>query len=529
MSDKVFGIDLGTTYSAVAHISDLGSSEVVPNFEGDQTTPSVVYFESESSVIVGSEAARSALADPDNSCLLIKRQMGTDFKLSFHGTEHTPESISALILRELVTAANDNLGTQVSKVVITVPAYFGIQEKEATKQAGQIAGLEVVGIVTEPVAAALSLGLRGEDGEQTIMVYDLGGGTFDTTIMKVGAGKVEVVAIDGNRLLGGADWDNALVELIVNKFVAQAGLSDDPTIDDDFMIELRSNAEDAKKSLTKKQSTMVLCKYDGASEKIEITREEFEAATDALVRQTIEVCKHTVETAEAKVPGITLDKVLLVGGSSRMPMIENALRENLGWDPVRTDFDLAVAKGAAIYGQAAIDEVLSTDGEAPAADPGAEQKFFLGGASGLSVSNVLSRGLGVEFAAPDGIGESHIGFLVHANDSLPAEPEPMTAGTVMDNQTQVNIKLYEQGGEVESPAVADNTFLIEEHLPIPAGLPRNSPIELTLLVSAEGLARLRAFDPKGGQEVVMEVQTSVMSSEDVQAAAEVVAGLSLRS
>ncbi|MGV1004585.1 MAG: Hsp70 family protein [Candidatus Nanopelagicales bacterium] len=353
--ESVYGIDLGTTYSAIARIDNLNTAEVILNLDAQPTTPSVVYFESDNNVVVGEEAKRTQLSDPDNACSFIKRQMGTVYPQEFRGKEYSPEGISALILKELVKSANNELGEEVSKVVITVPAYFGIQEKESTKQAGQIAGLEVVGIVTEPVAAALSLGIRGERPE-TLLVYDLGGGTFDTTIMRAEAGRIEVIAIDGNRTLGGADWDEALAQLITDKFVAQAGLgSDNPRDDGEFEIELLGQAEDTKKSLTKKESANVRCRYQGSDEQVTVTRTEFEAATRHLVAQTLEIGQRVVTAAKKKVPGLKVDRVLLVGGSSKMPMIEAALREQLGWEPVTTEFDLAVAKGAAIYGQPAVE------------------------------------------------------------------------------------------------------------------------------------------------------------------------------
>src|SRR5699024_1410792 len=232
MSSTVYGIDLGTTYSAIARINDLDQAEIIRNTEGEETTPSVAYFEGTGEIVIGKQAKQVIVTDPDNGIALIKRHMGTEHPLEFRGAEHTPETISSLILRELVNAANLETGEDVSQAVITVPAYFGIQEREATKQAGAIAGLDVVGIVTEPVAAALSIG-GGADKQQALFVYDRGGGTCDTTIMKVGGGRVEVVAIDGNRTLGGADWDQALIDLISEKFIDQAGLGDDdPRYDD---------------------------------------------------------------------------------------------------------------------------------------------------------------------------------------------------------------------------------------------------------------------------------------------------------
>lgn len=235
MSDKVYGIDLGTTYSAVALVNELGIPEIIKNFVGDDTTPSVVYFNDDGTVDVGSQAKQTQVSDPDNACSLIKRHMGEEYPLEFQGQEYTPESISALILKELVNNANSQNGLDINKAVITVPAYFGTQERQATKQAGEIAGLDVIGIIPEPVAAAISLCARQEE-EQTLLIFDLGGGTFDTTILKTRAGNVEVIAIDGNRLLGGADWDQCLEDLFLQRFIEQAGLDEDndPSLDDEI-------------------------------------------------------------------------------------------------------------------------------------------------------------------------------------------------------------------------------------------------------------------------------------------------------
>lgn len=527
MSDSVYGIDLGTTYSAIARINDLGQAEVIPNFDSNPTTPSVVYFEGENNIVVGEEAKRVQRSSPDHACSLVKRHMGTSHPMDFHGERYTPESVSALILKELVNTANSESGQDITKVVITVPAYFGVKEKEATRQAGRIAGLEVVGIVTEPVAAALSLGIRGENAE-TVLVYDLGGGTFDTTVMRAEAGRVEVVAVDGNKTLGGSDWDTALSRLIVEKFVEMSGLGDeDPLLDEEFEAELLGQVEEIKRSLTKREKATVRCRYENEDEKVEVTRDEFAAATRHLVGQTLEIAQRTVATAERKKPGLTIDRVLLVGGSAKMPMIETALREQLGWDPARSDFDLAVAKGAAIYGQAAVDEILSTDGTEVEVGSDAEQKYFLGGAMTLSVSNVLSRGLGVRFQDVEQ-DELFIRFLVHANDSIPVRLDPITAWTIEDEQDKVAIALYEQGGELESHAPEDNRLLQEKMLAIPP-LPKGSPIEITLTVTAEGLARVTAYEPTGDRTIDVEAQVSVLSENEVERAAEQVSGLTLRS
>ena len=355
VTPAVLGVHLGASYVSVAWINDLDQAEVLLNFDGDRTTPAVVYFESDNNVVVGAEAKRVQLSDPDNACSLIKRHIGTVYPQEFRGQEYTPESISALILKELVKMANSELTQEVSKVVITVPAYFGSKEREATKQAGQIAGLEVVGILAEPVACLLSVGISEEP--ETLLTFDIGGSTFDVTVLHASRSHIETVAIDGNNMLGGADWDDSLAELIADKFVAQAGLGDEsPRLDAEFEIVLLGQAEDMKKFLTKRESATVRCRYQDKDEQVTVTRAEFEAATRHLVAQTLEISQRVVKAAESKVPGLKVDRVLLVGGSSKMPMIDAALREQLGWNPANTDFDLAAAKGAAVYGAMLLDQ-----------------------------------------------------------------------------------------------------------------------------------------------------------------------------
>jgi molecular chaperone DnaK len=537
VSSEVFGIDLGTTYSAVAVINDLDQAEIIKNQNGEDTTPSVVYFDS-GVAIVGSEAKSSLISDPDNGCALIKRHMGTTHPQEFAGQTYTPESISGLILKELVNAANLDRGSAITKAVITVPAYFGVKEKEATKQAGEMAGLEVVGILAEPIAAALSLGVRGETRE-TILIYDLGGGTFDTTVMVAEPGNVEVVAVDGNRTLGGADWDKALAQLVIEKFKAQAGLSDDPADDPDFMVEILQNAETNKKLLTRKQDATFRCRFEEADEKVAVTRAEFEAATAHLITQTVEITQRVIETAREKSPGLVIDKLLLVGGSSRMPVVHDALNA-AGFNPIPTDYDLSVAKGAAIYGQAILGGAVPFavgDTSAAAGDGSGQQatneepKYFLGGATTLNIKNVLSRGIGIEFVRDDGAGglTDYVGFLVHANDPLPVVNASQEAGTAADNQTGVRLKLYEQGGEIESEVLSDNSLLKEAEI---SGLPpmsRGSAIELLLSVSSEGLATLSAREPKSGKELTIEAKISQLKPEEIEAGKELVGGLQTRS
>ncbi len=534
MSEPVFGIDLGTTYSAIAYMRD-GTPTVIENREGDYTTPSVVFFESESNFVVGKEAKNGAILYPDTTIALIKRQMGSDLTLEYFGKPYKPETISALILKDLVDHAREQTGIPTDKVVITVPAYFGIAEKEATRSAGTIAGLDVVGIVTEPVAAALSAGITGDEQTRTLFVYDLGGGTFDCTIMEISRDRVDVVVIDGNRRLGGADWDMALFELVARKFTTQAGIAGDPTEDEDFSQRLIGEVETAKKTLSRRERASIRLTYGDAMELVEITRQEFEDATAHLVDQTLEIVQRTLRAAAEKRPELTIDEVLLVGGSARMPMIEASLTKGLGWKLRKTEFDLAVAKGAAIYGSG---EPVPDPGPEPAPGPEpdpnpAKKKLFLDGRT-VTISNVLSKGIGIRFSRYDASGrpEEYIGFIAHKNDNLPLSPAPVVqAATFEDGATSVVIHLYEQSGEEESEQVVDNT-----HLPPETGselgglpnLPAGSPLELTLNVNTEGIGVLTAFEPVTNQRLDVEVRVSPMSREEQEQATQIVAGMTRR-
>lgn len=531
MSESVYGIDLGTTYSAIARINDVDTAEIIQNREGQQTTPSVVSFESENSVIVGAEAKRAAVMEPDNTCMLIKRHMGTEYPQYFQGETYTPEAISSMILATLVKDANEQLGQHVNKVVITVPAYFGAQEREATQQAGKIAGLDVIGIVTEPVAAALSIG-AGSNADETIMVYDLGGGTFDTTIMRIGSGKVEVLAVEGDRELGGADWDSALMDLVVEKFKAESGIDEDPLLDEDFAIDLQLEVEELKKQLTQREEAKHRLNYDGNRAQIVVTRDEFESATAHLVDRTIEVSKQCVEIAKQKDPNVTIDRVLLVGGSSRMPMIANALKDKLSWDAQPTDFDLSVAKGAAIYGQAAVNGVLLTGDQNPAEANTSEeaQRFLPGQAASLDIKNVLSRSVGVELVRGPNHDEHYVNFFAHSNDSIPVTPEPLTAATVVQNQNVVQLSIYEQAGERESEVIEDNRLLKEAELKIPRNdLPQGSSLNITFDISAEGLITVHLVEPTTGASLTLEAAVSVLDAEQVAAETAKVSALTLKS
>lgn len=537
MNEKVFGIDLGTTYSAIAFVNEFGQAEVITNLEGDTTTPSVVHFENESNYVVGKEAKNGAVVYHETTVSLIKREMGEKSERIFFGKPYYPETISSLILKELVNGAREATGIDTNKVVITVPAYFGLGEKEATTQAGRIAGLEVVGIVTEPVAAALSVGIKGEE-TRCLLVYDLGGGTFDCTIMEMGPEKIDVVVVDGNRRLGGADWDLRLFDLVAQKFMAQAGLTQDPTDDEDFAQRLLGDVEACKKTLTKKERATVKCFNADAVEMVEITREEFESVTASLVNETLDIVQRALDSAQSKRPGLTIDDFLLVGGSSKMPMIHDGLVNRFGWTLKPTDYDLAVAKGAAIYGEGLSDHptpvpdvTTATSDEAAEFDAAAPKVLKLHGRS-VTVSNALSRAFGIQMIRDTSSGEAelYVEFLAHSQASLPLSIEE-TAFTYAEGTTEISLRIFEQSGEVASDRIADNRELTPDTGAAFTGLPhlpKESPIHITLNVDAEGLATVHAFEPTSGQKIKLNARLSAMQASDEEDAKAIVAGMIAR-
>ncbi|MRH91671.1 Hsp70 family protein [Nocardia sp. SYP-A9097] len=526
----IFGIDLGTTFSAIAYIDDYGQPLVINNPDGLPTTPSAVYFEPESGhVITGQEAKNTAKVAADRVVTLIKAYMGETHSREFDGQQYTPESISALILRALAKHAEDATGKKVERVVITVPAYFGIREREATRQAGVIADLEVVGIVTEPVAAALAYGVKFRQERKTVLIYDLGGGTFDTTILRISPEALEVVAIDGNRTLGGAHWDDRLAGHLNDRFIAETGMDDDPMNDDFFSQGLYEDVEKVKISLSKKERTTLALKHGNHRAQLEITRAEFEELTSGLIQQTKDIVDRTLAAAREKDADLVIDEVLLVGGSSQMPAVTSMLRKHYGWEPQVSDPNLSVAKGAAIYAALSGAEQAGLDPSAKSAP-----KYALPGQSGEAaprrITNVLPKGLGIQFLDTAGPEPEHfIGFLARKNAELPLR-ESLTAYTFSENQTEVAVRVFEQGGEVESRLPSDNHEITPDGGAVITGLPplpRDSEIHITVVIDAQGLASIEAVEPVSGKRLTMTMSVSVLQAEDVEAARDMVRELVL--
>jgi molecular chaperone DnaK len=567
----IFGIDLGTTYSVVGYIDETGRPAVTRNSDGQDTTPSVVFFESVDNIVVGRVAKESAGVYPDQIVSLIKREMGDrEYRRTFFGREYTPPSISALILDAQAKDAQTHTDRPVNEVVITVPAYFGLLEKDATRQAGEIAGMTVIGIVPEPVAAALHYGVTGSADGTTFLVYDLGGGTFDISLIRMTETSVEVLAVDGDHKLGGADWDSKLFDHIVDQLIAQWG--DDSVRDDEGELqELRTLTEKTKKDLSKAESKKVIRRYGGTAATVTVTREQFEQMTAELLEETIRITSRALDTAEQKYPGVRgqISELLLVGGSCWMPAVSERLKKEFPWEPRLTDPDLAVAKGAALYaaGQT-VRYVESGDGDAQAGSAVSEAGTGGPGRAALAppgpvteaavqevasrtgldeeqirniaqrrVVNVLPKAVGIKLLdvtkpnwEDDPEAASYIEHVIDAQTQLPFEAETFAASTVVANQPAIAIEIWEQAGAAPSPDLADNhrvdnAGLIEDLERF--ALPADSPINIEIAVDAEGTVKLHAVEPTSGKELKISVRISVLSEEQVEEAKQIHRGLTV--
>ena len=347
-TDIVLGIDLGTTFSAMSYVNAYGKPEIVPNGDGHRTTPSVVHFYDEDGVVVGEEAVKMCVIEPEHVVRFIKRAMGEeDFALEFFGRNYAPQEISALILRKLKEDAEELLGTEVRDAVITVPAYFNSAQRGATAEAGAIAGLNVLSIINEPTAAAIAYGLDKLGGTRNLLVFDLGGGTFDVTVMRVEGSKLMTLASDGNAELGGKDWDDRMVNYVAEAFLEEHGV--DPRDEASPFQELYERCLAAKIALSTKDRALVPVNYKGKRSGVQVSRKRFERLTEDLVQQCLDTTDLVLE--KAGMGWEAIDDVLLVGGATRMPMIRGGITAAAGKEPV-TDInpDECVALGAALAG-----------------------------------------------------------------------------------------------------------------------------------------------------------------------------------
>ncbi|GLZ79235.1 molecular chaperone DnaK [Actinorhabdospora filicis] len=551
MSDEIFfGVDLGTTNSVIAYIDQVGEPTVVPNQDSDgDITASVVYIDDDGSPVVGQAAKDVAPLYPDRVVALVKREMGRDREWAIGGQSFTPESLSALILRRLADNAFAHTGKPVGKAVITVPAYFGMLERGATRNAGRIAGLDVIGIVPEPVAAALHYDVVADAEGKTILVYDLGGGTFDTTVIAIEKGSIEVLCTDGDSQLGGVDWDRRLADVILREFKERVDLGDeDPEDNEHFMREVLAMAEDVKKGLSRAQSRPVAPRLGQTGARFDVTREQFEAATADLLDATIDYTRRTLATLAERHPGRKVDEVLLVGGSTRMPAVAARLEAELELTPRLHDPDLAVAKGAARYALGQAVWAWDGDEDTPGEDRVAARAEAIAASTGIAaatirkiaekrVVTVLPKAFGVRLVdtskpgwMDDVEGSSYIEHLVHANDPLPSGPHHRELGTVVDDQGEIEIQLYEQSGAVEKPELAFNTA-IDHDSGLVSGIPKGKagmPVHIDMTIDEEGLLSLTATEPSSKKELTIRVRINVLDDDQVEAARRRITALTVK-
>ena len=484
---KIIGIDLGTTNSCVA-VMEGGEPVVIPNPEGARTTPSVVGFSKTGERIVGQAAKRQAVTNPERTITSIKRKMGSDYKVSIDGKSYTPQEISAMILQKLKSDAEAYIGEPVTEAVITVPAYFTDAQRQATKDAGKIAGLEVKRIINEPTAAALAYGADKED-DQKIMVYDLGGGTFDVSIIEMGDGIQEVLATAGNNHLGGDDFDDRLINYLADQFKGETGI--DLRSDKMAMQRLKEAAEKAKIDLSGMTQTNVNLPFitaDATGPKhldCNITRAKFNELTADLVQATMGPVNQALSDAGLKPSD--LDKILLVGGSSRIPAVQEAVKNITGKEPFKgINPDECVAIGAAIQGGVLTGEV-----------------------KGIVLLDVTPLSLGLETLG--GVFTK----IIDRNTTIPAKKSQVFS-TAADGQTSVEVHVLQGEREMAKDNKTLGMFHLDGIMPAPRGVPQ---IEVTFDIDANGIVHVSAKDLGTGKEQHITITSSTnMSKEDVEKA-----------
>jgi molecular chaperone DnaK len=507
---KVVGIDLGTTFCAMAHIDPYGKPQIIPNSESERLTPSVVLFDG-TSVIVGSLAKNNAVAEAERIVDFVKREMGKpkeQFQREFGGKVYSAEELSALILRKLKADAEKYLKEPVTDAVITVPAYFNDAERIATITAGQLAGLNVLQIINEPTAAAVAYGLDKLDEDQTVFVFDIGGGTFDVTIMRIEGQGIQMIATNGDHRLGGKDWDDVIVNYVAEEFDRAHG--ENPLLDLQSYQDLQSRALAAKIHLSSRPRTAIVHSHNGKSVKVELTREEFELKTRHLVEKCKTICEMVLQ--EAQMQWTDIDKVLLVGGMTRMPMVREMVG-TLSSVPLVDDVnpDEAVAVGAAIQGILSLLKEEETTGERTLPE-NTRQQFSSREGGLIQVTNITSHTLGVVLWDEAHL-EEYVFPMIRKMTAIPATARN-SFGTASANMQRAVVRIVE--GESTLPAECTPLGLCDVELP--AFLPKGSPVELTYEYNANQVLEV-AVNASGNQAKVRIERNTGLAPDEVERAA----------
>lgn len=537
---RIFGIDLGTTYSSIAYVDEYGKAIIVPNSENQRVTPSVVFFDGDS-IVVGDIAKECAKLYPNEVVSFIKRSMGeSDFIFEYHGTTYRPEEISSYILRKVAQDAEQTFGEKITDVVITCPAYFGINEREATRVAGEIAGFNVRQIINEPTAAAIAYGAAEPSERKIVLVYDLGGGTFDITMIEIRNDSIEVICTGGDHNLGGKDWDDRIVAYLVHEFQKSVNTDEDILEDPDTWQDLQLSAERAKKILSQREKTPISITHGGERVKLILERNKFEEITQDLLERTIVFTQEMLQEGSEK--GYDLfDEIILVGGATRMPQVTDRLKNEFGLAPKIFEPDEAVAKGAAIYGwKLSLNEGLtkriqekSIKGinkndiieltpdlvvKEMAQEIADEIGYTIGAVekSRVKIKDVSSKSFGVVVRNPE--DEELVFNLVLRNTSVPFEAKK-SFFTAVANQETVLLRIMENESKENTISLNQSMEIGTAVLKLPPGLPAELPIEISFILNEEGRLKITAVETAESRSVNVGIETgSVMHGQELEEA-----------